>query len=116
MQWWKPGLRQPRVKQLLFTNHFTVDSMVPRCLGAASAGGGRDLQGDFHGQKWPNACPDQRSRLGGLKRASRSLRKLKTYLGSVGIRIARRVTVAVRLPLTGARTVKFAFVRPTMGG
>ena len=61
-------LGQPRIKQLLSTEHFSVDgtlieawasmkSVKPRdgSDGPQTAGGGRNLEADFHGQKRSNA-------------------------------------------------------------
>jgi transposase len=61
-------LAQPRVRQLLSTEHFSVDgtlieawasmkSVKPRdgSDGPPTAGGGRNLEADFHGQKRSNA-------------------------------------------------------------
>jgi transposase len=61
-------LGQPRIKQLLSTEHFSVDgtlieawasmkSVKPRdgSDGPPTAGGGRNLEADFHGQKRSNA-------------------------------------------------------------
>ena len=73
-------LGQPRIKQLLSTEHFSVDgtlieawasmkSVKPRdgSDGPPTAGGGRNLEADFHGQKRSNAThgssPDPDARL-----------------------------------------------------